>query len=125
LAEFVGFDRQLSRQLAAAEDLQTIKASVNEPFLAQELLRHLGAIFELLERTQIHNRVRGPERRVVESTFWQPPDKWHLTTFEPEPDAPPRTSFLSLMTFTAGFSVTGTFAASEAFHPMLRSRAGF
>jgi hypothetical protein len=117
-AEFVGFDRQPFRKFAPSENLQSVKGSVHESLFAQELLRHVRIRFELLEITQVHQRVSGFERRVVKTALRQPPDKWHLTALEPKPDAASGTSFLPLMTFAARFAVTGTFATPESLNPV-------
>jgi hypothetical protein len=76
-------------------------------------------LVELLEVAQVHQGVRGLERRVIKTSLRQSPDQRHLTAFESKPDAPSRTSLLTLMTFAAGFPVTGTLAAAESFNSML------
>ena len=87
VAEFVSFNRQFLRELAAPQDLQPVELSVHQPFFAQELLRDMRTIFELLEVAQVHQAVRSLELGVIKSPLWQPSDQRHLTAFESKPDA--------------------------------------
>src|ERR1700759_3984422 len=73
-AEFVSFNRQFLRELAAPQDLQPVELSVHQPFFAQELLRDMRTIFELLEVAQVHQAVRSLELGVIKSPLWQPSD---------------------------------------------------
>jgi hypothetical protein len=118
-AEFVGFDRQPFRKLAPSENLHSVKGSVHESFFAQKLLRHVRIRFELLEITQVHERVSGFESRVVETALRQSPDERHLTALEPKPDTATGTSFLPLMAFATRLAVAGTFATPESLNPVL------
>src|SRR5882757_8431143 len=63
--ELVGLDRQFLCEFAAPQNLQSIERSVDQPFFAQKLLRHVDARFELLEIPQVHQRIGGLECCVV------------------------------------------------------------
>src|SRR5436305_1261166 len=120
-ADLLRFNRQLIFYFTAAKNLDAIKFSTYQVCRAQGFFVHDRAAFEILQIRQVHNRIRSAKSRVVESTLWQSPDQWHLSTFESETKTSSRASLLPFVSFAAGFAVARAFAAAESFHPMTRT----
>src|SRR4029434_3265580 len=97
--------------------------TADEVRFAQKLFIDDCAGLKCIEVAHVHNRVTLVKRCVIKSPLWQAPNQRHLAAFEPEPDAPARTRLLTFGPLPAGFSVSRTFATTEAFNTVTRTGA--
>src|SRR4051812_14657848 len=120
-ANLVRLDRDRVFQFAVAQNLQPVPVSSDHLLLPKKLFVDNRAFLERRQVVEIHDRVILVERGAVKSALRQTPDERHLAAFESEPDAAARARLLALVTLAAGLAVAGAFAATEAFHPVLRA----
>src|SRR5579862_1389716 len=124
-ADFVRGDGKALGDFAVAENLDAVEASANEVLLAKTLFIHRGALVELGERAEIHQRVARLERGIVEAALGQAADEGHLAAFEPEADAAAGTGFLAFVSLAARLAVAGALSAAETLDPVFRAGARF
>src|SRR5207237_7201809 len=64
------------------------------------------------------DRIILMEGSVVETTFRQTPNQWHLPTFESKAKAAAGTCLLPFMPFSTGLAMSGTLPNPESLNPM-------
>src|ERR1700730_617303 len=109
-------------QLAVAKNFDSREMPAHQLRLAQQPLVYNCTGLKITEVIKIHDCVPLVKGRVVKSTLGQSPNERHLPTFESESNTATGARFLSFVTFATRLSVSGTFAAAEAFDAMPRTR---
>jgi len=118
-------DGEFSGQLAIAEDFHTMSAAIGEAGLAQSRFIDASAIVEAIERLQIHRQISRRVPCVVETSFWNTANQWHLAAFKSNADGTAGAGSLALAAASAGFAVATRLALAETFTAVLGTRTGF
>ena len=124
-AECMGANGQLSCQFTVAENLDASALCHWPGQRCAERLIHARAVFELIQRFQIHRDVTRGMARVVETALGDAANERHLTTFETDADRAAGAGGLAFATATAGFAVTAGFTLAEPLAAVLGARTRF
>src|ERR1051325_1914038 len=121
-AERVRHNRQLLRQLAAAENLDAIGLAVGQADRAQRRLIDARAILKTVQRVEVDGDIRHGEAGVVEPALRDAAGQRHLAAFEADADRTARARGLALAAAAGGLAVAAGFTLAKTLSAMLGAR---
>ena len=118
-------DRELAGQIAIAEDLDPVAATIGQTRSTQRGFIDARAIIKAIQRLEVHRQITRAVTCIVESALGDAANERHLTAFEADADRAARAGGLAFAAASAGFAVATGFALAQPFATVLGSGARF
>jgi hypothetical protein len=123
-AESVRAHGQLLSKFTVTQDFDPVTAAISQAGFPQGRGIDPRAVIEAVQRFQVHRDITGAMAGIVETSFWNTSDEWHLTAFEADPDGTAGAGGLAFAATAAGLAVPTGFTLAKTLSAMLCAGTG-